>query len=170
MLPEYQPPAPAPTPTPSLLYPSLIVLGTYCVLYNDAAHLLQAGLGLCEHTQDAGLPGDEKRVKTLPQPGRRGRPRHKALHNTGSLHTRHSTVRAPHTQDTARHRRPTTQGTPQHEFPTHKALHCTEEDAPQHKAPAPQPSPTAVVCFLNKPGDRAMWGYKSAGNQMLTCK
>lgn len=33
-----------------------------------------------------------------------------------------------------------------------------------------QPSPTTVVCFLNKPWDRAMWGYKSAGNQMLTCK
>lgn len=48
-------------PSPSLLYPSLIVLGTYCVLYNDAARLLQAGLELCEHTQDAGLPGDEKR-------------------------------------------------------------------------------------------------------------
>lgn len=33
-----------------------------------------------------------------------------------------------------------------------------------------QPFPTTVVCFLNKPWDRAMWGYKSAGNQMLTCK
>lgn len=32
------------------------------------------------------------------------------------------------------------------------------------------PSPTTVVCFLNKPRDRAMWGYKSVGNQMLTCK
>lgn len=36
--------------------------------------------------------------------------------------------------------------------------------------PMPHPPPTTVICFLNKPWDGAVWGYKSTGNQMLTCK
>jgi hypothetical protein len=51
-----------------------------------------------------------------------------------------------------------------------RAWRCCREGDTRATTVHSRSHPTSAVCFLNKPRDRAMQGYKSAGNQMLTCK